>query len=543
MSIARYQATARAVSYDKDIRVRVGIDGSGFAASYDPLTHVITLAPSTLSLPIAEGLAITAHEAGHELISKWFWRVSPMGPALELTIANILDDGRLNSFLGANWDGLEQPMRALDEQAVASAFTGKPLPPAWEFVWALRAELSRLPVPRTTSDDVRAALDLARSHLDPLRALPPTSVGQPDAGLVVAASDRFYQAVHEHIVPLFMLLDGHDDSETRVERWRSDARRTRASVIERDRRRSARYLERLAKPDPRHLPTPDAGRRASIAAMLQSILEPNERDTWRAGYPIGRRVDPKLLMRAAHDPKAAGRMWMRREIADARRYAIIAVADLSSSMEGEPVQILADVVFALSLAARQVGLDSAVVAFGHDAAHDDRASRVAYLLRHDEPTSAAFARWARLMEQGLGDESPLHLGLAAAGAIVRELDPEVRPLVVALCDGAPNETAWAHVASAIDAGSVDDSGTTGPKRSLSPGWYRLWRPSPIVAEEVRRQVVVLEAAGAVVLGIGVGAGAKPISELFRHSASAADADELVRRLGPILVDALGLLAE
>ncbi len=75
-----------------------------------------------------------------------------------------------------------------------------------------------------------------------------------------------------------------------------------------------------------------------LTKHLGEILRPRKRLRERAGYPSGRRVDLKQLMKFEADPRRYDQLWVRSSIPDRRNVAISLLVDLSGSMEGQKVE-------------------------------------------------------------------------------------------------------------------------------------------------------------------------------------------------------------
>ena len=73
----------------------------------------------------------------------------------------------------------------------------------------------------------------------------------------------------------------------------------------------------------------------SLVRELEEHLVPRRRMKRSAGYPSGRQVNLKALMRFEADPRSYGKMWMRQSIPDRRDCSIAVAIDLSGSMRGE----------------------------------------------------------------------------------------------------------------------------------------------------------------------------------------------------------------
>jgi hypothetical protein len=106
-----------------------------------------------------------------------------------------------------------------------------------------------------------------------------------------------------------------------------------------------------------------SGQIARLVTLLERVLRPRQRLRARAGYPSGRRVDLRSLMKFEADPRLYDRLWVRTSIPERRRVAFSLLVDLSGSMEGEKAHaaLLGTVLLAETLA--RLGVPFAINGF------------------------------------------------------------------------------------------------------------------------------------------------------------------------------------
>ena len=446
----------------QDARLRLVL---GDRWAWDPARRRILVDRNDLGRLSLEACAgIVAHEAGHQLISRYLdLSAGRTGRPLDQFTFNAIEDARVEAFLPLRYPGVGP---WLHQARLQSPPGGASLVVQFLAAIACSATLSLAELPLAPA--VREALDrTAASRERAIRGYLPSPDLDPPPGYQEAPGlqDALSPASRGHRGPressLLTLARGVLAETLPI----LEAAR---SLLEQDQRNGtppdwtllqhalhpARHsprpvpIPRVALPSPPSPPPSDrayeeawtrvAPQAEALAALLERVLPRRQRLGWRSGYTSGLRVDLRRAMQAEADPRLLARVWARKSLPTRRRAAFSLLVDLSGSMRADDrtqATLAAVVLFAETLARLDVPFridgfqDELIPLVDFSDPLDARARRIL----GEIPLEIRGQRPGGHNQPRYNDDGPCLLQ-AAEHLLAR---PEEDRILMVLCDGRP----------------------------------------------------------------------------------------------------------
>ncbi len=491
----------RHLSGDAWVGLRVGP-----RTAYLPGPHVVEVAEEAGSWSYLEQLALIAHEATHVRLSHYDQQMAEAARPFE-HLFNWFEDARVHRFLLRHVPAIADGVWGLEHRVVADPVA--PRSRATSFLLGLRAQIMGVRRAWPIEDrEVGEAIEACRDAAEiAVRALP----GRDDYRneTTWACSAILTRQVEEGILPVYeALLDGEEAPRPPVARswvaWRE---------------RGAGASAPTTTWDEAHAEVAEAI--TGLVGALRRVLPPNDASGWTMGHRSGPRLALRSAMRAQVDPGHLLRAFERQEEATEGRYRLGLALDTSGSMKGAPLHHLGRSAVLLLEAAERLGLPTSVVAFG---VRDEGCTLLKDLV---EPLAACRGRLDRalLSRPRYGDETPLAAALDRM-RLLHVPEDDVTDLLIVVTDGRPCRMVDRTYVPLSDAARARQ-GRARRRRGWLPVWQRDYDA------DCRHALDRLEAAGRVVVGLGIGERAE-VGSLFPHHLTVSDARALPCLLGDLL---------
>jgi len=460
--------------------------------------HIRSFAPD-----FCRGLAL--HEAAHAAVTRLHDILTRRLLMLYLPLLNTIEDIRIETWMRARFPGAIPWVRAYNDSLFAD-LRATPLPRsrAIQFLRSLLELWWDGSATEGIMPEVAAALVTCQEPVAAAAACQPPP--HDDEAAVIASQRAMWEIVRARILPAWERLIAMDRREGIEPQAIEECRRfTRTAghgglepgpVSRRPGRRAgkraggagtaARAISASLRTDGSEVYLAAWKRIAHLAdplgdALLR-VLVPRRRLRWSAGHASGTRLDLKRAMAFDIDPTAHRSLWMRPVVPARRDPAVAVLIDRSASMEKDRLidRAFEGLVLLLEVC-RRIGVPAAAWSFGRHCREE-----IAWQKPLDEP---ARRRLGRIPRSAAG-HTELAEALVTVGdsLAVRQGDPRI---LFVLSDGKPDRAA----AATLEIVALEEAGVLPIGLGLGPGTADLARFFPLSRTEIPSDRIVESVAG------------------------------------------------
>ena len=405
--------------------------------------RVITVAPEYLAEKSADVCrAILLHESAHCAITRIHHLYPIERHQLYQDLLNVLEDLRIESWLGSKFPGCAEWLRTANE-LIFQAMIGLSWPMSYQvqFLRALLEAAHTGQISVGVAQVVREALEETHEAVS-AQALchPGIARGRAVARETLNAQQRMLLIFDDKIRPVWERLVALDECEGRTRITTLGPKDNLHAGGERNKR-----IERAKKakagdggPDPSEtLKRGYMDRQKALSRLIErlanefiELFETNSRQKLLLNQRTGEAINIRTAMQAEANPRLQDKVWSRRLRHKRFDPLVVLALDISSSMRGDNFDAAFDGVVLLSEVCLRSGLPLALWSFNNTASQ--------ILQPHGQCDSPSRRRKIDFLRSQCGGGTNMHHALASINASP-EISQFAHPVVFVISDGEPND--------------------------------------------------------------------------------------------------------